>query len=77
MEDTTKNTAKSRRKTVKFLLILIAAAALIWTGLVLFKNKQTKEFLFQHNQEAKNMYNLLNTLMIEADTPPQCAAQGA
>ena len=70
MEDTTKNTAKSRRKTVKFLRILTASIALIWTGLLLFKNKQTKEFLFQHNQEAKNMYNLLNTLMIEADTPP-------
>ena len=69
MEETTKNPAKRGRKTILFLLILTAAIALIWTGLVIFKNKQTKEFLFQHNQEAKNMYNLLNTLMIEADTP--------
>lgn len=69
MEDTTKNPAKHGRKAIRFLLILTAAAAaLIWTGLVLFKNKQTKEFLFQHNNEAKSMYNLLNTLMMETDT---------
>ena len=69
MKDATKNPAKHGRKTILFLLLLAAAAALIWTGLVIFKNKQTKEFLFQHNNEAKNMYNLLNTMMIEADTP--------
>ena len=68
MKETAKDPAKHGRKAIRFLLILIAAAALIWTGLVLFKNKQTKEFLFQHNNEAKNMYNLLNTLMMETDT---------
>lgn len=68
MKDAAKNPAKHGRKTILFLLLLAAAAALIWTGLVIFKNKQTKEFLFQHNNEAKNMYNLLNTMMIEADT---------
>lgn len=68
MKETAKNPAKHGRKAIRFLLILIAAAALIWTGLVLFKNKQTKEFLFQHNNEAKSMYNLLNTLMMDTDT---------
>mgnify|MGYP007102086966 CR=1 FL=1 len=67
MKETAKNPAKHGRKAIRFLLILTAAAALIWAGLVLFKNKQTKEFLFQHNNEAKNMYNLLNTMM-ETDT---------
>ena len=71
MKETAKNPAKHGRKAIRFLLILTAAAALIWTGLVLFKNKQTKEFLFQHNNEAKNMYNLLNTMMDTDTALPQ------
>ena len=70
MADTTEKTAKCGRKTIKRMLLLTAAAALIWTGLVWFKDQGTKQFLYEYNTNAKNMYNLLNTLMTDAEKPP-------
>ena len=70
MKDTAKDTANRGKKTIRRLLILTAAIALIWTGLVLLKDQGTKLFLCAYNTEAKSMYNLLNTLMTDAEKPP-------
>ncbi|MBQ9907587.1 MAG: hypothetical protein IJM46_12555 [Oscillospiraceae bacterium] len=70
MKDTAKEPANRGKKTIRRLLILTAAIALIWAGLVLYKDKRTKEFVTQHNIKAKSMYNLLNTIMVETETPP-------
>ena len=62
MEKTEKKNVKKGRK-IK--LLLPAAAALIWLGLVILKEQVTKEFIYGYNSTAKSIYNALNTCLTD------------
>ena len=62
MEKTEKKNVKKGRK-IK--LLLPAAAALIWLGLVILKDSMSKVFLSDYYSTAKSIYYALNTCLMD------------